>query len=280
MLAFFFLMTILSLYFITPLGIQKTINVKGNNEVSTKDILTSSAIGENDYTLTTFLSQKAYERNLLASSPWIEGVSMSYQFPTTFTIQIKEYDIIAYEVREGKYYPILINGVVVENAKTPEEKQSKPLVQFSDAEKIRQFVEQFIKMPASLKKEIQSIELTPTNATRDLLTVTMTGEHKVLVPLSDIKRKLSYYETIQAQLTEPSVVDMESGIFSYSQSAATASNNQQNTEASTETNAETNTEVGTIEAGTETSGEMEEKTEDSNENTEQTTPVDNQEFGT
>jgi len=43
----------------------------------------------------------------------------------------------------------------------------------------------------------------------------MTDGNKVLVPLSEVAKKLPYYEKIKPQLTERSVVDMEVGIFSY-----------------------------------------------------------------
>ena len=55
--------------------------------------------------------------------------------------------------------------------------------------------------------------------TQDLATLTMGDEHQVLVPISQIARKLPYYEGIQPQLEFPSVVDMEAGIFSYLQGA-------------------------------------------------------------
>lgn len=260
-LLFFSLTSLVSLYFITPLGSLKNIRVSGNNEVTTEAVLTASAIQNDDYALTTFLSQKGYERNILDSSPWIQAVSMTYQFPNNFSIQVKEYDVVAFEVRDQGYYPILANGAVVETARTAETAQNKPLIRFSDAEKIKQLVEELAKMPDSLKQSIQSIELTPTNASADLLTLTMTGEHKVLVPLSDLSRKLSYYESIVSQLTEASVVDMESGIFSYSQAAAAAAAQAQAEEAN-EQNQETATET------TESSQESAENTENLSENTE------------
>lgn len=43
----------------------------------------------------------------------------------------------------------------------------------------------------------------------------MKDEHKIIVPLSDIHKKLPYYSRVHPLLTEPSIVDMEAGIFSY-----------------------------------------------------------------
>lgn len=43
----------------------------------------------------------------------------------------------------------------------------------------------------------------------------MNDSDEVLVPLSEMSKKLPYYSKIKPQLSEPSVVDMEAGIYSY-----------------------------------------------------------------
>ncbi len=44
------------------------------------------------------------------------------------------------------------------------------------------------------------------------MTITMSDEHQILVPISHIAKKLPYYEGIHPQLEVPSVVDMEAEI--------------------------------------------------------------------
>lgn len=43
----------------------------------------------------------------------------------------------------------------------------------------------------------------------------MNDSDEVLVPLSEMSKKLPYYSKIKPQLSEPSVIDMEAGIYSY-----------------------------------------------------------------
>lgn len=259
-LTVFSLLALLSIYFITPLSTQKDIRISGNQEVSSDAILKDSAIKDQDYSLTTLLSSRGHERNIRESSPWIESVGMSYHFPNRFDITIKEYDVVAYEVRDGSYYPILTNGTVVPTASSEASAKNKLLIQFQDADKIASFVKQYEQLPTSLKKAIQIVELTPSKATPDLLTLTMTGDHKVLIPLAELDQKLSYYNSILSQLTEPSVVDMESGIFSYSQAAVA----QQAAE----------------EAKAKEEGQTEESSETGLENSERTPTEESQEIGT
>lgn len=236
-----------SLYFLTPLATMKTIEFTGNKVVSQEELRSSSKIDQRDYTVTVYKNRHHYEQNLKASSPWIENVEMTYQFPLTFKIDVQEYGILGYLQKDSKYYPILTSGEYVKNEVAadalPEERMD---VTFSDAGLIKEFVQQLKNVPDSVKKSIRKVDLTPSKVTEDLVTITMSDEHQILVPISHIAKKLPYYEGIHPQLEVPSVVDMEAGIFSYAQGTENeaiheASNDAQDTESSTQ-HAEQSTE--------------------------------------
>ena len=236
-----------SLYFLTPLATMKTIEFTGNKVVSQEELKNSSKIDQRDYTVTVYKNRHHYEQNLKASSPWIENVEMTYQFPLTFKIDVQEYGILGYLQKDSKYYPILTSGEYVKKEVAadalPEERMD---VTFSDAGLIKEFVQQLKNVPDSVKKSIRKVDLTPSKVTEDLVTITMSDEHQILVPISHIAKKLPYYEGIHPQLEVPSVVDMEAGIFSYAQGTENeaiheASNDTQDTESSTQ-HAEQSTE--------------------------------------
>ena len=236
-----------SLYFLTPLATMKTIEFTGNKVVSQEELRSSSKIDQRDYTVTVYKNRHHYEQNLKASSPWIENVEMTYQFPLTFKIDVQEYGILGYLQKDSKYYPILTSGEYVKKEVAadalPEERMD---VTFSDAGLIKEFVQQLKNVPDSVKKSIRKVDLTPSKVTEDLVTITMSDEHQILVPISHIAKKLPYYEGIHPQLEVPSVVDMEAGIFSYAQGTENeviheASKDAQDTESSTQ-HAEQSTE--------------------------------------
>lgn len=241
------LIFLVSLYFLTPLATMKTIEFTGNKVVSQEELKSSSKIDQRDYTVTVYKNRHHYEQNLKASSPWIENVEMTYQFPLTFKVDVQEYNILGYLQKDSKYYPILTSGEYVKNEVAadalPEERMD---VTFSDAGLIKEFVQQLKNVPDSVKKSIRKVDLTPSKVTEDLVTITMSDEHQILVPISHIAKKLPYYEGIHPQLEVPSVVDMEAGIFSYAQGTENeviheASNDAQDTESSAQ-HAEQSTE--------------------------------------
>lgn len=216
------LIFLLSVYFLTPLATMKTIKFSGNQMVSQEDLLKSSKIDEKDYTLTTFINGGNHIRNMKASSPWINNLEMAYQFPITFQVKVNEYGVLAYLHKGGQYYPILTNGEIISDPTAADSLPETHIsIEFSDKKLIKEFALQIEKVPASVKKNIKTVQLTPSKVTPDLVTLTMHDGNKILVPISHIAKKLPYYKGIQSQLEEevPSVVDMEAGIFSYVEGA-------------------------------------------------------------
>lgn len=229
------LLILLSLYFITPLGSLKNIVVTGNERVTQDEIIKATQIDSRDYTLTTFLNRNQYANNLKKANAWIEKAEISYQFPITFKIQVTEFKILAYEASTGNIYPVISNGTVINQ---PVKKETLPenymRLNLSDKAKVKKLMQELSDVPDSIKNEIQTVDLTPSKATKDLLTLTMRDEHKIIVPLSDIHKKLPYYSRVHPLLTEPSIVDMEAGIFSYSASLVQKEKQEKN-ESSEET---------------------------------------------
>ena len=210
------ILLILAVYFISPYSKLKNIEVTGNKQLSKTEVLDASSIQKEAYTLTTYLSQKAHARNIKLSSLWVKKAEISYQFPITFKIKITEYTVVAYDYSGEQYFPVLSSG---EEIATPVKKSQLPksyiTLDFSDKAMLKKFVQQLSGISNTIKSEIQTVQHTPSKATEDLLTITMTDGNKILVPLSEVAKKLPYYEKIKPQLTETSVVDMEAGIFSY-----------------------------------------------------------------
>ena len=245
------LLILLSLYFITPLGSMKNIVVSGNERVTQEEIIKATQIDSRDYTLTTFLNRNQYAKNVSLTNPWIEKAEIISQFPITFKIQVSEYKIIAYEASTGNIYPVISNGNLIQQ---PVKKESLPenyiRLNLTDKAKVKKFVKELTDINDLIKNNIQTVDLTPSKATKDLLTLTMRDGHKIIVPLSDIHKKLPYYSRVQAFLTEPSIVDMEAGIFSYSASLAQKEKDEQEEKTETSESEETEASSGEINSDT------------------------------
>ena len=209
------LLLIVSAYLLSPYATMKDIRVEGTVQTTADDIRQASGIQDSDYTINLLLDKAKYEEQI-KSNYWVESAQLVYQFPTKFTIKVKEYDIVAYYISGENHYPILSSGQLETSAVSlvslPETYLS---VLFNDSEQIKVFVSELAQISPELKAAIQKVELAPSKVTSDLIRLTMNDSDEVLVPLSEMSKKLPYYSKIKPQLAEPSVVDMEAGIYSY-----------------------------------------------------------------
>ena len=209
------LLLVISAYLLSPYATMKDIRVEGTVQTTADDIRQASGIQDSDYTINLLLDKAKYEEQI-KSNYWVESAQLVYQFPTKFTIKVKEYDIVAYYVSGESHYPILSSGQLetssVSLVSLPETYIS---VLFNDSEQIKTFTSELAQISPELKAAIQKVELAPSKVTSDLIRLTMNDSDEVLVPLSEMSKKLPYYSKIKPQLSEPSVIDMEAGIYSY-----------------------------------------------------------------
>lgn len=210
------LVLLFSVYLLTPLSTIKHIEVKGNFQTQADDIKQVSGIQDSDYTL-SLLWNKEKHAEQIKSNHWIESAKIDYQFPTNFTIQVKEFAIVGYYVSGEDHYPILSSGTIdsspVNLLNLPE---TYLTVTFNDEQQVKDLMTGLSSISEDIKSQIQKIELAPSKATADLLKITMQDTDEIVVPLSELGKKLPYYSKIKPQLAEPSFIDMEAGIYSTS----------------------------------------------------------------
>ena len=211
-----FLLLFLSIYLLTPFATLKQIEVTGTVQTNAEQIIEASGIRDSDYTISLLLNKDKHAE-MVKSNPWIESAKIVYQFPVHFTIEVKEFEIVAYSVSGDSYYPILSSGSIESTAVSSDNLPEKYIsVLFNDEEQIKTLISQLNEVSPEIKQEIEKIELAPSKVTSDLLKITMYDTDEILVPLSELGKKLPYYSKIKPQLTVPSGIDMEVGIYSYS----------------------------------------------------------------
>ena len=211
-----FFILLLSVYLLSPYATIKDIHVEGTVQTTAEDIRQAAAIQDSEYMLSLIVEKAKYEERI-KSNDWVESAQMVYQFPTKFTIKVKEFDIVAYYVSGESHYPILSNGKLDSTAVSlvtlPESYMS---VMFNDSDKIHTFISELSTISSEIKSAIQKVELVSSKTTSDLVRLTTTDSDEILVPLSEIGKKLPYYSKIKKKIKEPTVVDMEAGVYSYS----------------------------------------------------------------
>lgn len=207
---------VLSIYFVSPYSKEKQIDVEGAQVLTSTEIEEFSQITANDYVLTFWLFKEDYAKNIVNSSPLVKSAQINYQFPNRFVIRIEEYATVGYIKREENYYSVLANGAILGQAYTGEALLGQfTTINLQDQDLIKKLALQLAELDSSLRTNIQTIDLTPSAVTSDLLTLNLYDGNKVVVPLTELGEKMVYYPKIAPQLTVASTIDMEVGIFSY-----------------------------------------------------------------
>ena len=137
-----FIILFLSIYLLSPLATMKHIEVIGTVHTSAEQVKEASGIQDSDYTISLLLNKDKHAE-MVKSDHWIESAKIVYQFPVHFTIEVKEFEIVAYSVSGDNYYPILSSGSIeptaVNAANLPEKYIS---VLFNDEEQIKTLISQ------------------------------------------------------------------------------------------------------------------------------------------
>jgi len=173
----------------------------------------ASGILDTDYITHVFFNQGKVASTVEKTNVWVKKATVTYSFPNQFNIAVKEYPIVAYRQTTNGYVSILESGKTGGTVSTSNLPDKFITLKMDDEKKIEDLVKELNKLDSKIKNNIQIINLTPTKATSDLLTIELYDGNSIRVPLSQLTVKLPYYEKIKSQLSDGSIVDMEVGLY-------------------------------------------------------------------
>lgn len=212
----FSLLLAFSLFMTSPYSKQKKFSVRGAQHTTQEKVIVATGIKDSDYITSLIGNLKAYEKAIVNNNPWVKSSSIHYELPNKFDISIEEHPIIAYNLTDDGYRPVLPTGQQVDDFGDGELPAGSLPLAFDKASDRVKFVKQLMTLDTELRASIQEVSFAGSESTKDLLLLTMTDGHTVRVPLSEIAIKLPYYQSIKKKLTLPTIIDMEVGIYTTS----------------------------------------------------------------
>ena len=207
------LVLLISFFLVTPFSKQKTVTVSGISTNTSDAVLTASGIKRSDYVFSLIFNHSAYEKNILKNDKLVKEAKLVYYFPNKFTIKVKEYNIVAYAQTDDGYQPILENGTRLDVVGASELPDTFLTINLSSEKDIQKLIKAFSKLDKDLINQIQIVSSANSSTTADLLLLEMHDGNTVRVPLSEIVEKLPYYSKLKKNLTDTSIVDMEVGVY-------------------------------------------------------------------
>lgn len=211
------LVLVLTGYLISPWSKLKQITVEGHRQATEAEVLASTGLYQNDYTIVAALNQGQIASQVESNLVWVKNAEVRYVFPVSFTIAIEEHQVIGYVKDGSSYYPVLSSGDTLD-APVTADLLPPQFVWFNmtDLDLVKEFVIQLSNLKMTdYTSRIVSVEVTPSQASDDLLTLEMVDGHTIYVPLSDLAEKIVYYDQLLPTLYMPSYIDMEVGVYTY-----------------------------------------------------------------
>lgn len=214
-ISFFLVAILIVLYYVSPLSKLGNITVSGAEHVEKNQVITQSKLEKNASLWEQFWDRKIYENNIVRRLPRIKSASISLSGLNSFNISVKEHKVVAMESSDGAYHPILENGKILTEVESSPQSDMPVFQNFSDETIIKRLIVSYNKLPDDIKNNISEIRYEPSKSNKDLINLYMKDTNKVIVNIDQLSEKMAYYQQVSSQMTEPGVIDMEVGIFSY-----------------------------------------------------------------
>jgi cell division protein FtsQ len=212
LLLFFSLIACVS-YFQSPLSKVNNIKIIGNELYSTEQIVKQSGI-------TTEQNIWKINKKQIAASirhlPELKEAKVKIVLPRTVLITVKEYERIAYLVKETSFYPVLENGNILNHQKLSSLPINAPILKdFSEGEVLEEMIISLKELPSEVVNSISEIHYTPTDTDTYHINLFMNDGFEISATLRSFTEKMLHYPSILSQL-DPKVkgiIDLEVGSY-------------------------------------------------------------------
>lgn len=180
------------LFFRSSFGKVENIIIKGNQWTSTADLLKKTGIKQGASLL--FISNDEVEKSLVSAYPVIQKITLKKDFPSTLEIQVKENPIVATLLKEGKEYPVFLNGTVLSNQPLTEQKGDKPrLSSWNNLAILPNFMQEYNRLDSGVKLMISEIVYTGGVNHPDSLTLYMKEGYEVRTKIQGFAKNMAWY---------------------------------------------------------------------------------------
>jgi cell division protein FtsQ len=213
LLCLFFTLIAVVAYVQSPLSHVKKITIKGNELLSTEEIIKITKISKN----TNIWSVKKDTISLtLQKMNVIKQAKVTIKWPNTVMIEIEERNKIAYLESEDSYFPVMENGKVLKDRKVAEIPVNAPILyKFKEGAILKEMVTALGELPVEVLNAISEIHYTPKKTDQYHISLFMNDGFEVSATLRTFSEKMIHYPSIISQL-DPSIkgiIDLEVGSY-------------------------------------------------------------------
>jgi cell division protein FtsQ len=213
LLFLFFTMIAVVAYVQSPLSHVKKITIKGNDLLSTNEIISTSHLSKK----TNIWSVKKDSIALdLQKVNVIKEAKVKMVWPNTVMIEIEERKKIAYLESDNSYYPVMENGKILKDREVAEIPVNAPILfKFKEGAILKETVSALLELPDEVLNAISEVHYTPKKTDQYHISLFMNDGFEVSATLRSFSEKMIHYPSIISQLdpNKKGIIDLEVGSY-------------------------------------------------------------------
>lgn len=213
LLFLFFTMIAVVAYVQSPLSHVKKVTVKGNELLSTNEIIETAEIAKKTNIWSVKKDIVAQELEKLNV---IKEAKVRIILPNTVIIEIQERNKIAYLEDDRSYFPVMENGRVLKDRKVAEIPVTAPILfNFKEGAFLKEMVTALEELPNEVLNGISEIHYTPKKTDQYHISLFMNDGFEVSATLRSFSKKMVHYPSIISQLdhNKKGIIDLEVGSY-------------------------------------------------------------------
>jgi len=213
LLFLFFSMIAVVAYVQSPLSHVKKITIKGNDLLSTNEIISTSHLSKK----TNIWSVKKDSIALdLQKVNVIKEAKVKMVWPNTVMIEIEERKKIAYLESDNSYYPVMENGKILKDREVAEIPVNAPILfKFKEGAILKETVSALLELPDEVLNAISEVHYTPKKTDQYHISLFMNDGFEVSATLRSFSEKMIHNPSIISQLdpNKKGIIDLEVGSY-------------------------------------------------------------------
>lgn len=193
-ISIFFLLILVFVYFQSPLSKVGAVHVTGNHFIGKSKIVKAGDLSKDNG---FWDARPAAIANKIEKVDEVQSATVHKHFPNRVSVNITEYQRVAYLNADGQYYPILENGAHLSALDSEQVPVNAPvLVNWKQRKPLAKMAAQIQKLPRPLIERVSEISFTPSDEFPDGITVYMNDGFEVRGLIAGFADKMKQYPQI------------------------------------------------------------------------------------
>lgn len=201
-------------FLVSSWGSISTYKVKGNQEVTTAQLLDKLDLDKGQSSLLLLTEEKALTKKAHQFDPQIQKLKFTLKSPTVLEVKVTEIPSVGYLKEKDLYVPLLADGTrLTDDAKKWPAENFPVYSDFKSDEQLDGVLESFGTLSLALRQAVSEVIWSPTSENSSRLIFVMNDGNQVLANAENFEKKFKYYPGMATQLKKNGVIDLQVGAY-------------------------------------------------------------------